>query len=80
MLCTLLVVEIETIIALSFSVRKKERNKTDEKSPVDNKPLKNLTIKYLEQFATKFAKLSSCVSLWGEVTLPKELRNSTTHN
>ena len=33
MLCTLLVVEIETIIALSFSVRKKERNKTDEKSP-----------------------------------------------
>lgn len=32
-LCTLLVVEIETIIALSFSVRKKERNKTDEKSP-----------------------------------------------
>lgn len=48
--------------------------------PKDNKPLKNLTIKYLEQFATKFAKQSSCVSLWGEVTLPKELINSTTHN
>lgn len=44
--------------------------------PKNSNPLKALTIKYLEQFATKLAKQSSCVSLWGETELPEELKKN----
>lgn len=46
---------------------------TQQKS---NNQFKALTIKYLEQFATKLAKQSSCVSLWGEIELPEELKKN----